>query len=182
MKIISILTALYFICANFAFAKREGELRDWGNGYRHTYNTYILKKSKNPTALISIPDSIPRDLPSTQEYVNNLMSAEKTRVLIYSINKSIIFENYLNSNIKNSTPLGFSMSKSLTALAVGVAHCSGKINSLDDKADKYIPRLTKTSWGNSTVRQLLLMNNGSSYQKPGGTGWQSEPVAFNLNP
>ena len=178
MKIISILTALYFICANFAFAQREGELRDWGNGYRHTYNTYILKKSKNPTALISIPDSIPRDLPSTQEYVNNLMSAEKTRVLIYSINKSIIFENYLNSNIKNSTPLGFSMSKSLTALAVGVAHCSGKINSLDDKADKYIPRLTKTSWGNSTVRQLLLMNSGSSYQKPGGTGWQSEPVAF----
>lgn len=178
MKIILILTALYFICPNYAFAQREGQLRDWGNGYRHTYNTYILKKSKNPTALISMPDSIPRDLPSTQKSVNNLMGAEKTRILIYSINKNIIFENYLNSDIKNSTPLGFSMSKSLTALAVGVAHCSGKINSLDDKADKYIPRLTKTSWGNSTIRQLLLMNSGSSYQEPGGNGWQSEPVVF----
>ena len=98
MKIILILTTLYFICANFAFAQRERELRDWSNGYRSAYNTYILKKSKDPTALISIPDSIPRDLPSTQEYVKNLMSAEKTRILIYSINKNIIFENYLKDN------------------------------------------------------------------------------------
>jgi CubicO group peptidase (beta-lactamase class C family) len=180
MKKISFFAALYLICANFVFAQRESELRDWSNGYRSAYNTYILKKSDNPTTLMPITDliSVAKELPHTQRYVSDLMGSEKTRILLYSVNRNIIFENYLNSNIKNSTPLAFSISKSLTALAVGVAHCSGKINSLDDKADKYIPRLTKTSWGNSTVRQLLLMNSGSTYQQPPWTGWQSERVAI----
>jgi len=182
MKIILILTALYFICANFAFAQREGELRDWSNGYRTVYNTYILKKSDNPSKLIPITDSIlvGKDLPYTK-YANDLMSSEKTRILLYSVNRNIIFENYLNSDLKNSTPLAFSISKSLTSLAVGVAYCSGKINSLDDKVDKYVPRLTKSSWGNSTVRQLLLMNSGSTYTPP-GTGYKNEPIAFKNRP
>ena len=180
MKNFLSFATLYLICTNFVFAQRESELRDWSNGYRSAYNTYILKKSENSTKLMPITDSISvaKELPYAQKYANDLMGPEKTRILVYSVNRNIIFENYLNSNIKSSTPLAFSISKSLTALAVGVAHCSGKINSLDDKADKYIPRLAKTSWGNSTVRQLLLMNSGSSYQQPGGTGWQSEPVAF----
>ena len=75
MKIILILTTLYFICANFAFAQRERELRDWSNGYRSAYNTYILKRSDNPTTLMPIRDSISvaKELPYTLKYVNDLM-------------------------------------------------------------------------------------------------------------
>lgn len=179
MRII-LFASLYFIFSNLAFAQREVELRDWGNGFRNAYNTYFLKKSNNPTELTPISDSISigKELPYIEKNINDLMRAEKTRIIIYSINRNIIFEKYLNADLKNSTPLAFSISKSLTALTVGVAYCSGKISSLDDQVDKYVPRLSKSSWGNSTVRQLLLMNSGSTYQEPERGGWQSEPVAF----
>jgi len=70
------------------------------------------------------------------------------------------------------------MSKSLTSIAIGKAYCSEKINSLNDSVSKYVPRLNNTSWGNSTIQQLLLMNSGSSIQNMELNGWQNEHVKF----
>ena len=79
MKIFLSFAALYLICTNFVFAQRESELRDWSNGYRSAYNTYILKKSENSTKLMPITDSISvaKELPYAQKYANDLMGPEK---------------------------------------------------------------------------------------------------------
>ena len=51
----------------------------------------------------------------------------------------------------------YSMAKSVTALAVGEALCAGRIKDLTDKAEDYAPQLKGTPYGESAVRDLLMM-------------------------
>ena len=55
----------------------------------------------------------------------------------------------------------YSMAKSVTALAVGEAFCAGKIKDLADKAQDYAPALKGTVYGESSVRDLLMMASGA---------------------
>jgi CubicO group peptidase (beta-lactamase class C family) len=64
-----------------------------------------------------------------------------------------------------------SMAKSITALAVGYALAEHKIQSLDDRADRYAAELRGTLLGETTIRNLLRMASGIKYsQTYDGTG------------
>lgn len=56
-----------------------------------------------------------------------------------------------------------SIAKSITSLAVGMALQEGKIKSLDDRADLYAPKLAGTLFGETSIRNLLLMASGARY-------------------
>jgi len=58
-----------------------------------------------------------------------------------------------------------SMAKSITALAIGYALDEGKIASLDDRADRYAPKLRGTVFGDTTIRNLLRMASGARYRQ-----------------
>ena len=58
-----------------------------------------------------------------------------------------------------------SMAKSVTALAIGIALNEGKIKSLDDRADRYAPKLGGTLLGETTLRNLLRMASGVRIQQ-----------------
>jgi len=167
-------------CFSLSYAETDRELDEWGTGHRSSNNTYIFKKSNDNFVKISqeFSNLIELEIPSLNSDVNELMSSQNTRIILLSVNKKIIFEKYLKNSLRNSTPLAFSMSKSLTSIAIGKAYCSDKINSLNDSVSKYVPRLSNTSWGNSTIQQLLLMNSGSSIQNMELAGWQNEHVKF----
>lgn len=176
----------FFICLGLLYcfspshAETDREIDEWGTGHRSSNNTYIFKKLNDNFVKITPAYSnlLELDMPSLIVDAKELMSNQDTRIILLSVNKKIIFEKYTKNSLRNSTPLAFSMSKSLTSIAVGQAYCSGNINSLDDSISKYVPRLSDTSWGNSTIRQLLLMNSGSSIQKMELAGWQNEHVKF----
>ena len=55
----------------------------------------------------------------------------------------------------------YSMAKSITALAVGEALCTNKIKDLADKAEDYALQLKGTPYGESAVRDLLMMASGA---------------------
>lgn len=59
--------------------------------------------------------------------------------------------------------LSNSMAKSITSLAVGIALAEGAIASLDDRADKYAPKLAGTLYGETTIRNLLHMASGARF-------------------
>ena len=64
-----------------------------------------------------------------------------------------------------------SMAKSVTALAIGFALTEGRIKSLDERADKYAPKLSGTVFGETTIRNLLRMSSGALLQQSyDGTG------------
>lgn len=57
---------------------------------------------------------------------------------------------------------GWSMSKSVTSLLLGVAVDQGRIASLEDRAAKYVPALTGTLHGETSLRNLMNMSSGAA--------------------
>lgn len=73
----------------------------------------------------------------------------------------IIYERY-HSEIDEKTPLlGYSMSKSLTSLVVGKAHCQGYFKSLDTKMKDVTPVLNGSAYGEASIKQILTMSSGA---------------------
>jgi CubicO group peptidase (beta-lactamase class C family) len=61
--------------------------------------------------------------------------------------------------------LSNSMAKSIVSLAIGIAQHEGKIASLDDRADRYAPKLSGTLYGEATIRNLLRMSSGAHFEE-----------------
>ena len=68
---------------------------------------------------------------------------------------------------------GFSMGKTVTAMAVGQAICSGKLK-LDTKASEIVPELIGKALGNATVHDLLRMTSGAAEPNADSTIWSPE--------
>ena len=58
-----------------------------------------------------------------------------------------------------------SMAKSIVSMAIGIAVQEGKIASLDDRADKYLPAIAGTLYGETTIRNLLRMSSGAHFEE-----------------
>jgi CubicO group peptidase (beta-lactamase class C family) len=56
-----------------------------------------------------------------------------------------------------------SMAKTIVAMLVGIAVSEGKISSIDDRADKYVPELAGHPYGETSLRHLLTMSSGVKF-------------------
>jgi CubicO group peptidase (beta-lactamase class C family) len=72
----------------------------------------------------------------------------------------LIYEKYQYDRKPSDTLLWFSMTKSLTALAVGKAIELGYIKSIDDVASAYVPELNNSPYGSITIKNILRMTSG----------------------
>lgn len=61
--------------------------------------------------------------------------------------------------------LSFSMGKSITSIAVGMALAEGRIRSLDDTAATYVPELAGAPYGETKIRDLLRMSSGVRFSE-----------------
>lgn len=77
----------------------------------------------------------------------------------------IVFEDYRNRMTPETRHIAFSMSKTITAMLVGIAVERGEIGSLDDPAEKYVPRLAGTGYEGVTIGQILQMRSGVDYEE-----------------
>ncbi len=73
----------------------------------------------------------------------------------------IVFEAYQGMGNKLSEFYGMSITKSMTSLAVGKALCMGVLKNLDTLAGDFVPELKINRFGQSTIRQLLMMSSGA---------------------
>jgi CubicO group peptidase (beta-lactamase class C family) len=73
----------------------------------------------------------------------------------------ILFEQFKKGTDHKTKFFSYSMAKSLTAMTVGQALCTGQLKSLDDRAGSYAKTIDKTVFGQATLRQLLTMSSGA---------------------
>ena len=73
----------------------------------------------------------------------------------------IVFEDYRNRMTPATRHVGFSMTKTVTAMLVGQALARGEIASLDDPVSKYVPELANGGYGQASVRNVLEMRSGA---------------------
>lgn len=88
-----------------------------------------------------------------------------TNALLVLKDGRIVFEDYRNRMTPEARHTAFSMSKTITAMLVGIALERGEIDSLDDPAEKYVPQLAGTGYDGVTIRQILRMRSGVDYEE-----------------
>ena len=62
----------------------------------------------------------------------------------------------------------YSMAKTIVGMLVGIAISEGRIRSIDDRADAYVPALAGTPYGETPIRHLLTMSSGIRFSETYG--------------
>ena len=118
----------------------------------------------------TLPDGAPMAMPSiafggeTRDY-ERVAEDTFTNAFLVIRDGRVVFEDYRNRSDAQTRFIGFSMSKTITAVLVGIALEQGAIASLDDPVTKYLPELRGTGYDGATLRQVLQMRSGVDYQE-----------------
>jgi CubicO group peptidase (beta-lactamase class C family) len=116
---------------------------------------------------------IPRELRSEWPIEfdpNELLKNNPIMSLTLIKNGAIVYEKFQYDTGSSSTFNSESMAKTLTALVIGVLLDEGKIKSLSDRLDSYVPEFKDGWFGSNTIRDLLQMQCGLSGASAGATG------------
>jgi CubicO group peptidase (beta-lactamase class C family) len=148
-----------------AFADHDTAQSILGYWKRVEPRLHILQPAKNVRTLPESTDkaTVDRVAPPARSFLTDTLS------VVMIENGALIFEGYANGATRETPLRSYSMTKSMTALAVGEALCAGKIRSLDDKASAYAQALEGTAYGAASIRNLLRYASGA--QDPGGDGY-----------
>jgi CubicO group peptidase (beta-lactamase class C family) len=142
-------------------------------------NSFILRNTQQVFAfrLVDAPDVV-RDLPDGPDLtlpqailagapVDYAAWADGTftNALLVMKDGQVVFEDYRNRMTADTPHLGFSMTKTVTAMLVGQALAEGEIDSLDDPISKYVPALADGAYGRASIRQVLQMRSGADIEE-----------------
>ena len=94
----------------------------------------------------------------------------RTDVLGFLILKDgrTILERYLHGTGPTDRYLSMSVSKSIVSVLVGVAVDEGRIASIDDPVEKYLPKFRNGGYRGVTIRQVLQMATGIQFSEEYG--------------
>ncbi len=97
--------------------------------------------------------------------IDDYMNRQRVMGLLVIKDGVIQVERYQYERHAQQRFLSNSMAKTITAMAVGLALREGRIQSLDDRADRYATSLAGTLYGETTVRNLLRMASGAKFEE-----------------
>ncbi|GAA2733427.1 serine hydrolase [Actinocorallia aurantiaca] len=142
-----------------------------------------LQASGDPVALASAP----RELDVTYAFEGETRTLQDylrrtAQGFVVLDGEKIVKEWYASGFTEKSLFQSWSVGKSFTSSAVGVALDEGKIRSLDDTVGDYVPELAGSAYGAVTLRNLLRMASGVQWEETPddvplhvsvSMGWQS---------
>lgn len=103
-------------------------------------------------------DSVPQALDSV------LLAMEATGFLVLR-NDSIIYERYFRGHSENDRHTSWSVAKSVVSTLVGIAVDEGKIESIDDPMEQYLPHLRGSGYEGVSIRHVLQMASGLAFSE-----------------
>ncbi len=125
-----------------------------------------LQASGDPVALASAP----RELDVTYTFAGETRTQRDylqrtAQGFVVLDGEKIVKEWYALGFTEKSLFQSWSVGKSFTSSAVGIALDEGKIRSLDDSVGDYVPELAGSAYGPVTVRNLLRMASGVQWEE-----------------
>ena len=97
--------------------------------------------------------------------IDKYLSKQRATGLMIIHDGKIIVEKYQYSRNSESPFRSFSMAKTITSLLVGIAIEKGHIESINDRAEKYLPEIQGTVYGEATIKNLLRMSVGTNFKE-----------------
>jgi CubicO group peptidase (beta-lactamase class C family) len=100
-----------------------------------------------------------------QYRAQDFLERSYTNALLVMKDGRIVAEIYRNNSNERTHFMGWSMTKSITSMLIGCALAEGRIKSLDDPIDTYLPELKQGGYRSVTIRQILQMRSGVDYEE-----------------
>ena len=97
--------------------------------------------------------------------VDDYLKRQPAMALLVIKDGVIQVERYQYGRTAEHRFLSNSMTKTITAMAVGLALRDRSIKSLDDRAEVYAPTLAGTIYGEAAIRNLLRMSSGAKFEE-----------------
>ena len=117
-----------------------------------------LRRAEPNLELTYLYDGAPRTL---ADYVDR----NPVTGLLIAKGDTILFEHYQYGRTDRHRFVSQSMAKTVTAMLIGIAVAEGKIASIEDRVERYVPGLAGTEYGGTTLRSLLTMSSGVLFRE-----------------
>lgn len=88
-----------------------------------------------------------------------------TTALLVIHDDAIVYERYWNGNDRASKATSMSVAKSFVSALVGFAIAEGKIGSVQDPVDHYVPELKKSGYAGVPIEHVLQMSSGIAFSE-----------------
>ena len=95
--------------------------------------------------------------------LDDYLSRHPATGLLIARGDTILVERYQYGRRDTHRFTSWSMAKTITAMLVGIALDEGRIRSIDDRPDAYVPELAGTEYGLTPIRHLLTMSSGVKF-------------------
>jgi len=92
--------------------------------------------------------------------LDDYLSRHRTTGLVILKGDTLVAERYQYERTPAHRMTSMSMAKTVVAMLVGIAIAEGRIGSIDDPAQKYVPALEGSPYGETPIRHLLTMSSG----------------------
>ncbi|MEV1242814.1 serine hydrolase [Nonomuraea sp. NPDC049750] len=128
--------------------------------------TDVMQPSTHPVKLRTAL----RELSVTYTYqgeehtLDDFLTRTKTNGFLALDGQDVVAERYTGAN-RDTRFQSWSMAKSFTATAVGIALKEKHIGSIDDSVDKYLPELKDSGYAGVSIRELLQMSSGIDWDE-----------------
>ena len=132
---------------------------------------YSVRPSENPSPLRTrAPSDSERAI---VDRARALLNGRPAKGLALLDGDSVVYMDFKAPADADSVFFGFSMGKTVTAMAVGQAICDGKLK-FETKAGDVVSQLKDTALGQATVRDLLRMASGAAEPLSDSSIWTPE--------
>ena len=121
-------------------------------------STWSFKRDGTLPAISYLYQGTQRDL---QDYLDR----NPVTGFLVAHDDTILFERYQYDRTDAHRLTSQSMAKTVTAMLIGIAVGEGKIRSIDDLAEAYVPDLAGSAYGRTPIRALLNMSSGVAFEE-----------------
>lgn len=135
---------------------------DWHRKGQRTLSEAFPTRTVSRRGPIAMLPELPRDLEGVTYEHNGqrhtfaeFLNRNHTQGIVVLHRGALAFERYFDAADDTSRFTSWSVAKSFTATLVGIALADGKIRSLDDTLENYIPALRGTAYDGVTIDQAL---------------------------
>ena len=140
---------------------------------------HVLRKAEKPAPLPKTAAEPPLrySFDGHANSIDDYLAHQRTTGLLVIKDGQILVERYQYDRKPNDRLTSNSMAKSLIGIGIGLALSEGRIRSLDDRARDYVPELKGNVYGETRIRNLLLMGSGARFSED-NTSRHDDAAAF----
>ena len=97
--------------------------------------------------------------------VDTFLAANRNTGLLILKGDTLLVERYQYDRRPEHRLQSYSMAKTVVAMLTGIAIAEGKIKSVDDLAEQYVPELKGHPYGETKLKDLLTMSSGVKFSE-----------------